>query len=75
MERSQVLEAPRQRRAFGTTNQLKLYGMKAAYDEIITVVPKARLQRDGEAPARTATDRPLPGRRFARQICREGVIC
>ncbi|MBV6634307.1 MAG: IS21-like element helper ATPase IstB, partial [Mameliella sp.] len=36
MERSQVLDASRQRRACGTTSQLKLYGMKAAYDEIIT---------------------------------------
>lgn len=48
MERSQVLDA---------MSQLKLYGMKAAYDEIITVVPEARFQRNGEASARTATDR------------------
>lgn len=51
MERSQVLDASRQRRASGTTSQLELYGMKAAYDEIITVVPEARFQRDGEAAA------------------------
>ena len=54
MERSQVLEASRQRRASGTTGELKLYGMRAAYDEIIAVVPQARLRRDREAPARTA---------------------
>src|SRR6056297_2484826 len=40
MERSQVLDASRRRRASGTTGQLKLYGMKAAYDEIIATAVK-----------------------------------
>ncbi|MCC0065653.1 MAG: ATP-binding protein [Rhodovulum sp.] len=40
MERSQVLDASRRRRASGTTSQLKLYGMKAAYDEILATAVK-----------------------------------
>ena len=40
MERSQVLDASRQRRASGTTGELKLYGMRAAYDEIIATAVK-----------------------------------
>ncbi|MEE4211433.1 MAG: hypothetical protein V2I43_19465 [Parvularcula sp.] len=50
-----LLDASRRRRASGTTAQLKLYGMKAAYDEIIAVVPKARLHHrrraEGTPPA------------------------
>lgn len=40
MERSQVLDASRRRRTSGTTSQLKLYGMKAAYDEILATAVK-----------------------------------
>ena len=49
MERSQVLDASRQRRASGTTGELKLVapqarilrdGMRAAYDEIIATAVK-----------------------------------
>ena len=39
MERSQVLDASRRWRASGTTGQLKLYGMRTAYDEIIDLRP------------------------------------
>ncbi len=73
MERSQALDASRRRRASGTT-QLKLYGMKAAYDEIITVVTEARFQRDSEASGRTAADRPLPGRRMRSMLPRGGDL-
>lgn len=40
MERSQVLDASCRRRAFCTMGQLKLYGMRTAYDEIITTAVK-----------------------------------
>ena len=53
MERTEIL---------ATMGALKLFGMKAGYDEIVTVVPEARLQRDGQAPARA----PEGGRRPAR---------
>jgi hypothetical protein len=56
MERSQVLDASRRRRASGTTGQLKLYGMRTACDEIIAFVPEARFQRSDQATARATTD-------------------
>lgn len=34
-----------------TMAALKLFGMKAGYDEIVAVVPEARLRRDREAGA------------------------
>lgn len=40
MERSQVLDASCRRRASRKTGRLKLYGMKAAYDEIIATAVK-----------------------------------
>ena len=39
-----------------TMKALKLFGMSAGYDEIVAVVPEARFQRDGEAPARAGQD-------------------
>jgi hypothetical protein len=53
MERAQILEA---------MSELKLYGMRGAYDEIVAVVPKARFQRDRKAAARTAEGRRRPSR-------------
>ena len=40
MERSQLLAASCRRRASCAMGQLKLYGMKAAYDEIIATAVK-----------------------------------
>lgn len=42
MERLQVLEASRRRRAFCTMGQLKLCGMRTARDEIITTAVRRR---------------------------------
>ena len=66
MERSQVLDASRQRRASGTTSQLKLYGMKAAYDEVITTAVKRQHepQQIVHCPAGASAG-----------CCREGAIC
>ena len=42
MERSQVPDASRRRRASGAMNQLELCGMEAAHDEIIAAAVKRR---------------------------------
>jgi hypothetical protein len=50
-------------RTSGATGQLKLYGMRTAYDEIIAVVPKARFQRQSRRVA--------PEARVPRELGRE----